>query len=84
VATESGAGCTSGACSSVQNAAFPGRACSRKAGGSSDQRGPGAPASSAGTAGSWNRRGGLKCTNYRAWMASYLEPQGIGPPEISG
>jgi len=32
VATESGAGCTSGACSPVQNTAFPGRACSRKAG----------------------------------------------------
>ena len=28
--TESGAGCTSGACSPVQNTAFPGRACSRK------------------------------------------------------
>jgi hypothetical protein len=27
VVTESGAGCTSGACSPVQNTAFPGRAC---------------------------------------------------------
>ena len=35
----------------------------------------------AGTAGSWNRRGGPKCTNCRAWLASYLEPQGIDPPE---
>ena len=65
--TETGAGCTSGACSSVQNTAFPGRACSRKGGSSAGARGasqllgnrrvPGA-----GTAGSWNRRGGLKCT----------------------
>ena len=31
----------------------------------------------AGTAGPWNRRGGLKCTNCRAYFPSYLEPQGI-------
>jgi hypothetical protein len=30
VVTETGAGCTPGACSPVQNTAFPGRACSRK------------------------------------------------------
>jgi hypothetical protein len=32
VVTGTGAGCTSGACSPVQNTAFPGQACSRKGG----------------------------------------------------
>jgi hypothetical protein len=38
VVTKTGAGCTSGACSPVQNMAFPGRACSRKGGSSGGQR----------------------------------------------
>jgi hypothetical protein len=29
--------------------------------------------------GARTRRGGLECTNCRAWLAGYLEPQGIDP-----
>jgi hypothetical protein len=55
VATESGAGCTSGACSSVQNTAFPGRACSRKGGSSGGQGRQPAPGEPQGPRG-WNSR----------------------------
>jgi hypothetical protein len=55
VATESGAGCTSGACIPVQNTAFPGRACSRKGGPSGGQGRQPAPGEPQGPRG-WNSR----------------------------
>jgi hypothetical protein len=93
VVTETGAGCTSGACSPVQNTAFPGRAyIAGRAGprGRVRQR-PGAPASSwncslprTGTAGSIAKLQGpggeAKCSNCCTVMASYLELQGIDSP----
>jgi hypothetical protein len=59
-----------------------GRAGPAGARGASQLLGNRRPPPGAGTAGSWNRRGGLKCTNCRAYLASYLEPQGIDPPEL--
>jgi hypothetical protein len=55
VVTETGAGCTSGACSPVQNTAFPGRACSRKGGSSGRQGRQPAPGEPQGPQG-WNSR----------------------------
>jgi hypothetical protein len=55
VVTESGAGCTSGACSPVQNTAFPVRACSRKGGSSGGQGRQPAPGEPQGPRG-WNSR----------------------------
>jgi hypothetical protein len=55
VVTGTGAGCTSGACSLVQNTAFPGRACSRKGGSGGGQRRQPAPGKLQGPRG-WNCR----------------------------